>query len=101
MNQRWIRALFLIGAMASVVLGSPAAADLVFGHVSGGGFKPKDKLVLTAGEVSVEVAADEHGNYKVFLDPGTYDVTFRDGWKARIVADSEPLHQDIVLKKAK
>ena len=73
------------------------AADLVYGKVSGGGFNPKKDKFQVGG---LTVQADEHGEYRIVLDPGTYTVTFRDKC-ATIVGDSGPIRQDIVFKNCK
>lgn len=85
--------------LALLVLRGAFMASLVFGHVSGGGFAPRQSFQVNGKTVTT----DDHAQYRVVLDPGRYDVTYVDKngvtWTATITSDSGPLRQDIVLRK--
>jgi len=83
-------------------------ADMVYGRVYGaeGKFKGGDKITLTnkEDETPYNVETDKYKRYSIFLPPGIYEVKFvkdNETWTAEIRSVTEPLRQDIYLKKAR
>jgi hypothetical protein len=96
-------------ALCATALSFPlmAQAHLVTGRVSGGGFKcNRDTLfVFLADSAVCTIRPSKSGEFARVLAPGRYRVEFRDRrgtlWIDEVIADDEPVHQDVHLRKAR
>lgn len=86
----WLSIIFVFSFALS------AQADIVTGRVydNTGEFKPGDEIVINGKTVKT----GKNGSYRIFLEPGTYDVHY-DGLKGKVQSFPQPSHQDIYLIK--
>ncbi len=97
----------LLLLLAVLVAGGPRAmADGISGRVFGPDGKPLQNAVLSARPEkgpAVDFKTDGSGSFSVFLDPGRYVVTPRGDTSLEGVLESysQPVQQDVHLKKAK
>jgi hypothetical protein len=90
-----------------VLMPGIAEAGLLFGHVSGGGFRPERdsfRISTSEGNVAVDVVkTNDHNDYRVLLATGIYVASYVDKsgtmWTATLISDTEPRCQDIVFKR--
>jgi Carboxypeptidase regulatory-like domain len=102
-----IRTIALGLSMAAVfTLGLPsvALADIVSGRVFGPDEKPLVSVSLTAKDAkgeSIPIKSDKDGNFRVYLDPGKYTVTYAGDATVEGTVEGypQPFQQDIHLKK--
>ncbi len=90
----WLSIIFVFSFALS------AQADIVTGRVydKTGTFQPGDVIIINNDPVQTN---KKDGSYRVFLPPGTYDVSLeRDNTlKGKVQSFPQPSHQDIYLLK--
>ena len=103
-----LRALPGLGLLLALLTGLavPASADGISGRVYGPDGKPQPNTAFTARREKsppVEFLTDASGDFSVYLDQGRYTVSSQadPSLEGVIVSQSQPVQQDIHLKKAK
>lgn len=107
-KHKWVFTNWTIVSMAFTLLlclAISAEAGMVSGRVRGAddNFEPGDEfIVFDAQERRFPVTTDQNRNYSILLPPGVYRVEFKKNdlvWEAWIQSSTQPVHQDIILRR--